>query len=833
MCIISHFSVSLESWFDRGIRSVKRSIAAAARLTTLHAPRVAAAPARAIHGMVGAGAELLLLLLLLPAMVPGTSAPEQCRAMQDAMHGIEQPSGIQLLELGACLHAAARETLQSAERSLRRAHSIAPSGGAMLVLGRSSQYEHATAVDTHQPQNIWDAAWSMAHSTGQRAQFFAQGNDDLLVSSLLADLHMFSDVSELDGRMGDVESFVRDLVYYFSVPAFGPTAESLAAFFPFHPLISNLVALTTFRTTDAAVASLVRPCDLVTREPDQVARRGCAGLEKAMILYSARNSVRLDPSALFRHNPGFASLWYTSYYWLGYGALANPTAFANMKRHMQESDLPARLYMEASSNFALDCLLNVYYMCTYVDPLREKHTRQLINTWTNSNAGVAGLIRGTQGAQISPLPHAPTLLSAQNELSNRPAGSHNDRRILVIDAFWVHTYSSHRVVYRMIDKLQQAYHVDLLRASTHRVSMVEGFQTVYEMPRLDDGSVLFRETIQWIVDQRYDAVMYPSISMDRVTLWLSHFRLAPIQVASYGQPVSTHGAQIDYWLAGEAVGPLHHMDFSERLLLLPDMGILHTYPSHYEWGNAQGQSTALGTETTKSPDLRTTHSIPSGWFCPSVGMGGDSHVLIDHDIKGADESEQRLIINTQAAVHKTNAEWIAMLVRIVKQAAPQPLAIRFFPNLRAHDAATSAAFSSELKAAFNGTLQHITLTPKQLPICVRPEQTARSLEIMLLCAIAALSAGTHADVEILCPPGPQDFIAMLAAGDVYLDSFPFGGCSSIIDALLVDQPVVSLSGTKYSNRCGPHLLETAGLDAGVAHSERDYFRTAVRAISAC
>ena len=656
-----------------------------------------------LQSMVGPDVELLLLLLLLPAMVPGASGPEQqCRAMQDALRDIEQPSGDQLLELGACQHAAAQEMLQSAERSLRRAHSLAASGGAMLVLGRSTQYERATAVDTHQPQNIWDAAWSMAHSTGQRAQFFAQGNDDLLVSSLLADLRMFSDVSELDGRMDDVESFVRDLLYYFSVPAFGPTVESLAAFFPFYPLISNLVALTTLRTTDAAVASLVRPCDLAALGRDQAAGRGCAGLEKAMVLYSARNSVRLEPSALFRHNPGFASLWYASYYWLGYGALANPTAFANMKRHMQESDLPARLYMEASSNFGLDCLLNVYYMCTYVDPLREKHTRQLINTWTNSDTGVAGLIRRTQGAPSPSLPHAPASLSAQDELSNRPTGNHNDRRILVIDAFWVHTYSSHRVVYRMIDKLQRAYHVDLLRASTHGVSMVEGFKTVYEMPRREDGSVLFRETIQWIVDQRYDSVMYPSISMDRVTLWLSHFRLAPIQVASYGQPVSTHGAQIDYWLAGEAVGPLHHVDFSERLLLLPDMGILHTYPSHYELSTVQGHSAAIGAEITKSPDLRAKQSIPSGWFCPSVGMGDESHVHLDRDTKGTRGSEQRLIINTQAAVHKTNAEWVAMLVKIVKQAAPQPLAIRFFPNLRAHDAATSAAFSLELKAAFNG-----------------------------------------------------------------------------------------------------------------------------------
>ena len=221
--------------------------------------------------------------------------------------------------------------------------------------------------------------------------------------------------------------------------------------------------------------------------------------------------------------------------------------------------------------------------------------------------------------------------------------------------------------------------------------------------------------------------------MDRVTLWLSHFRLAPIQVASYGQPVSTHGAQIDYWLAGEAVGPLHHMDFSERLLLLPDMGILHTYPSHYEWDALHSQPAGPDTETTKLHDLRATQSIPRDWFCPSVERGNEPRVHSAHGTKGTKEngSGRRLIINTQAAVHKTNAEWVATLVRIVKQAAPQPLAIRFFPNLMAHDAATSAAFSSELTAAFNGidAIRPIALNAlnrKQLATIAKPKRAALS-----------------------------------------------------------------------------------------------------------
>ena len=704
--------------------------------------------------------RLLCVQLLLTGASPAST--QRCDALEQALP--QQPAAAQLLELGACNRDVAEALLEEAERSLRRAHELDRAAGASLVLGHSPQYIRATAADAVQPPlKRWAEGWSMAHSTAQRAQFFARGADDLLVESLLADLRMFSGATDMASRTDDVERFVQDLTYWFSVPAFAPPAAMLGPFFPFHPLISNLVSLTSIRTTDAVVAGLVRPCDMEALPSAPAVGAGCAALEKAMILYSARNTVRLDPAALFRHNPGFASLWYTAYYWLGYGGLANPQAFANMKRHMQASDLPPKLYMEASSNFGLDCLLNVYYMCTYVDPLRERHTRQLVNSWANSAKGVAGIIRGQAPAQ------APALLA-------RGPGA-RPPRILVIDAFWVHSYSSHRVVYRMIDKLQQAYHVDLLRASTNPVSMLEGFKTVYEMPRRnEDGSVLFRETIEWVVNQGYDAVMYPSISMDRVTLWLSQFRLSPIQVASYGQPVSTHGSRIDYWLAGEAVGPNHHMDFSERLLLLPDMAILHTYPTHYDLDGVPPQSVAAV-------------SVPPDWFC----QGNEQE---QEKVGGTAEERgaggRRLIINTQAAVHKTNAEWVAMLVRIVKQAAPIPITIRFFPNLRAHDAATSAAFSSELKAAFNGT---------------------------------------QAEVEILCPPGSRDFIALLADGDIYLDSYPFGGCSSIIDALIINQPIVSLSGTKYSNRCGPYLLETAGLHAATVTSEREYFRAAVRVIT--
>lgn len=595
--------------------------------------------------------------------------------------------------------------------------------------------------------------------TSKRAQFFAAGSIDLLTESFLDDLQKIRDG---DGSLSDYDEFsealIRDLIYWFAVPAYNPSLATLARFFPFHPQIANLAALSVHKTTDAAVASIVRTCDtqrladaLALEPEDYSIPAGCSQLGKAMVLHSARNTVRLHPRVLFAWNPGFASLWYVTFFWLGYGAMPNPNALSNMKQHMSATDTPRSLLIDGSSSFGLDCLLNTYYMCTYIDPRREQNMRQLVNLWATSDQGVVGQL------------HRLNTYTAPDSLVDCYSCKIK-KRILVIDAFWIHTYSSHRVIFRMVRKLQDQFHIDLLRASTNRVSMTQGFQSVYDMPRRADGSVLFLETMKWIVQSNYSAILYPSISMDRVTLWLSHFRLAPIQVASYGQPVSTHGAMIDYWLAGEAVGLNHYKDFSERHLLLPGMGILHSYPTHYELSAIKNISRTVGSQ----------------WLCTQT-------------ISNLDTDPDSIIVNAQAAVHKTNADWLQLIANMVAQVS-RPLTLRFFPNLRVHDNFTIAVFTRDVENVFQ----------------------------------AVAGYGDTLKIQIVCTPSPKAFMQVLAAGDLYLDSVPFGGCSSIVDVLLVNQPLVSLSGTKYSNRCGPHLLESAGLHEMVAYTERDYFATAVR-----
>eukprot|EP01050_Picozoa_sp_SAG11_P013781 SAG11_NODE_1635_length_4539_cov_2.188514_5_plen_68_part_00 len=59
----------------------------------------------------------------------------------------------------------------------------------------------------------------------------------------------------------------------------------------------------------------------------------------------------------------------------------------------------------------------------------------------------------------------------------------------------------------------ESYPTDLLRVSGGQVSMVDGFQNVYSAPLHPDGSVVLEATVEWVVEQNYAVVFYPSISM--------------------------------------------------------------------------------------------------------------------------------------------------------------------------------------------------------------------------------------------------------------------------------------------------------------------------------
>jgi predicted O-linked N-acetylglucosamine transferase (SPINDLY family) len=77
-------------------------------------------------------------------------------------------------------------------------------------------------------------------------------------------------------------------------------------------------------------------------------------------------------------------------------------------------------------------------------------------------------------------------------------------------------------------------------------------------------------------------------------------------------------------------------------------------------------------------------------------------------------------------------------------------------------------------------------------------------------------------------PSREDVKELLRVGDLYLDTFPFGGVNSLVDPLELGLPVVAWEGDTFRARMGGALLRALGLDELIATDEAGYLERAAR-----
>jgi protein O-GlcNAc transferase len=89
-------------------------------------------------------------------------------------------------------------------------------------------------------------------------------------------------------------------------------------------------------------------------------------------------------------------------------------------------------------------------------------------------------------------------------------------------------------------------------------------------PRSLDG---WRRTI---LDDAPDVLIFPEIGMDKVSAQLAAQRLARVQCASWGHPVTSGFPTIDYFISSDLMEPADAADhYSERLIRLPNLSIYY------------------------------------------------------------------------------------------------------------------------------------------------------------------------------------------------------------------------------------------------------------------
>lgn len=94
---------------------------------------------------------------------------------------------------------------------------------------------------------------------------------------------------------------------------------------------------------------------------------------------------------------------------------------------------------------------------------------------------------------------------------------------------------------------------------------------------------------------------------------------------------------------------------------------------------------------------------------------------------------------------------------------------------------------------------------------------------------AAERAGVR-DRLIILPPLEKstDLMSLLLQSDVQLDTYPYGGWTTNMEALYAGLPIITQEGDMARNRWGAALLKTLGVTEGIAGNESEYIDWAVR-----
>jgi protein O-GlcNAc transferase len=85
--------------------------------------------------------------------------------------------------------------------------------------------------------------------------------------------------------------------------------------------------------------------------------------------------------------------------------------------------------------------------------------------------------------------------------------------------------------------------------------------------------------VREVIDQRFDAVIYPEIGMGSTGYLLANLRLAPLQCVAWGHPVTTGSSEIDVFFTASAMEPADgDSHYREQLVGLPGIGTSYRKP---------------------------------------------------------------------------------------------------------------------------------------------------------------------------------------------------------------------------------------------------------------
>jgi hypothetical protein len=328
-----------------------------------------------------------------------------------------------------------------------------------------------------------------------------------------------------------VDVFIKNFLYFFSQADYLIDDRHALRFIQLNPVIANLTAISHQRTTDYYI-------EILQKQPQNFV--------KLLALLNPRCTTVVNYDQLFGTNATLATRWYSYYIELYLSAQVSPIARQNLRQHITYADDPR---LTEFGNIA-----DVYFGATYINHEGDRPIKNRLNQAIQSHDFC-------QTAQIqNAVPHP--------------------RKIAVITAFWQKHHAVYRTLAHFVAALKEDYELTLIHFGQDydpTAIDTEPFSAVIRL-ELRDGAL----NLEPIRQNDFGLIYYPDIGMSPESILLANLRLAPIQVAGTGHPVSTFGSEIDYFISGAAVESptLGAKNYDERLVLLPGNGAIHARPAY-------------------------------------------------------------------------------------------------------------------------------------------------------------------------------------------------------------------------------------------------------------
>ena len=338
-----------------------------------------------------------------------------------------------------------------------------------------------------------------------------------------------------------INSFIDIFLFLFIKPDYILTQIYAQRFIKINPLISNMVAISSFKTTDPQL-------EILKYYPHN--------LFKILTLYSARNRVNINPKTFFEKYKNFGSLWYIYYFLLD----SFPSALMNSNIVDHINDMPDKFVLVPDN-------VNIpYFVTTYYDTGNDKKVRQKINSVMQKSLKNINII-------------------------NKP----QKNKIAIITEKWFPDSVVYRSSFDFINSLLPDYDLTLIHLGGKRNDLDTSIfndvkNIIVKMSQYD-----LQLDLSPILENNFNMAFYLDIGMTVESIYLSNLRIAPIQVTGYGHPVSTFGSCIDYFIGGSEVENTNYAEqnYSERLVVIPGIGAYPVYPADHKKENGKKEKTFI------------------------------------------------------------------------------------------------------------------------------------------------------------------------------------------------------------------------------------------------